>query len=61
MLEMCAGRHQQRDQLTLMWDQMTIASAIREEGQDDSDEWLVGFWSRFIEGFVATSSSSVTV
>jgi hypothetical protein len=44
-----------------MWDQMTIASAIGEEGQDDSDEWLVGFWSRFIEGFVATSSSSVTV
>ena len=61
LLEMCAGRQQQTIQLPVMWEQMAVAATIGEEGHAASDEWMLGFWSRFIEGFVATSSASATV
>lgn len=54
-------RDQQILQLPLMWDQMAVAFAKGEACATDSEEWLMGSWSRFVGGFVATTSVSAAV
>ena len=61
LTELCAGRDQQLQQLPIMWAQIASAFSDVTSASGSRDEWLMGCWAGFFEGFTAVTTATATV
>ena len=61
LTELCAGRDQQLQQLPIMWAQIASAFSDVKSASGSRDEWLMGCWAGFFEGFTAVTIATATV